>query len=126
MAQLRVPRPRFEDLTPKGKWTWSYDRDADTLIMHRGAPRKALSVDIDDVWVRIDPETGEILGLEIEDFERVFLVRFPGVAADWRAEGPGAKPQRMLDGWLQALLSLLSKVLSTYQPGQMHMPPPGR
>lgn len=51
-----------------------YDEKADILLIQSKERRPSVSVDCDgEYWVRVDPQTGEILGLEIEDFKRVFL-----------------------------------------------------
>ena len=44
----------------------SYDRDADVLYLSIGAPRPAISREIgDDVLLRVDPDTGAIVGLTV-------------------------------------------------------------
>jgi len=44
----------------------AYDHEADVLYLSIGEPRRALSREIgDDVLLRIDPETGAIVGLTI-------------------------------------------------------------
>jgi uncharacterized protein YuzE len=55
-----------------------YDKAEDILFLHSKDDRPAISVDCDgEFWVRIDPHNGEILGIEIEDFKRVFLKKHP-------------------------------------------------
>ena len=44
----------------------AYDHEADVLYLSIGEPRRALSREIgDDVLLRIDPETGAIIGLTV-------------------------------------------------------------
>lgn len=44
----------------------SYDRVADVLYVSIGAPRPAISREMgDDVLLRIDPDTGEVVGLTV-------------------------------------------------------------
>lgn len=44
----------------------AYDRDSDVLYLSVGAPRAAISREIgDDVLLRVDAETGEVVGLTI-------------------------------------------------------------
>ena len=58
----------------------SYDEDADTLVLKSTKNKPAISIDCDgDYWIRIDPKTGEILGVEIEAFKAVFLVKHPSI-----------------------------------------------
>jgi uncharacterized protein YuzE len=56
------------------KYEAIYDKKSDTLLIQAHNSRPAVSVDCDGkYWVRVDPQTGEILGIEIEQFRRVFL-----------------------------------------------------
>ena len=51
-----------------------YDKKTDTLLIQSKEARAAVSVDCDgEFWVRVDPKNGEILGIEVEDFKKVFL-----------------------------------------------------
>jgi hypothetical protein len=51
-----------------------YDATLDTLFLEIGGPREALTEHIwDNVMVRIDPETLEVVGLEILDFLEDFV-----------------------------------------------------
>lgn len=44
----------------------AYDQDADVLYLSIGAPRRAISREIgDDVLLRIDAETGMVVGLTV-------------------------------------------------------------
>jgi uncharacterized protein YuzE len=44
----------------------AYDREADVLYISIGAPRKAVSQEIgDDVLLRVDPDTNQIVGLTV-------------------------------------------------------------
>ncbi len=53
-----------------------YNEDTDILIIQSNENRPAISVDCNgEYWMRVDPETGEILGVEIEAFKKVFLKR---------------------------------------------------
>jgi len=51
-----------------------YNEKTDTLLAQGKIPIPAVSVDCGgEYWIRINPETGEIVGVEIEQFKRVFL-----------------------------------------------------
>ena len=51
----------------------SYDRDADTVYISFGKPRKAISEEIDPyVIVRRDPKTKEMVGITITNFSKYF------------------------------------------------------
>jgi len=44
----------------------SYDREADVLYLSIGAPRPAVSREVgDDVLLRVDPDTGAVVGLTV-------------------------------------------------------------
>lgn len=62
----------------------SYDRVSDTLMIHLyGRGRPAVSVPSpkplarDFVFLRFDPESDELVGIQIEDFLRVYVVDHP-------------------------------------------------
>jgi uncharacterized protein YuzE len=58
-----------------------YNKKSDILSMHSKENRPAVSVDLaGEIWVRIDPQTGEITGIEIEDFKNIFLKKHPEIA----------------------------------------------
>jgi uncharacterized protein YuzE len=66
-----------------------YHSKEDTLFLRPDKPRPATSFDLNgEVWVRIDPENGEIVGLEIEDFESFFLKKHPEIATVWKEVKP--------------------------------------
>ena len=66
-----------------------YHDNEDTLFARPATPRPATSLDWEgELWVRVDPETGEIVGLEIDDFEAVFLRKHPALAKAWQEAKP--------------------------------------
>jgi hypothetical protein len=61
-----------------------YHDAGDTLFVRSESPSPATSFDLNgEVWIRILPESGEIVGLEIDDFESVFLKKYPELANAW-------------------------------------------
>ena len=71
----------IEAFTNFGK---SYDKQRDLLSIYRVPKRPAVSLDVKGhFWIRFDPETGDVLGLEFEDFEQVFLVHYPELKLGW-------------------------------------------
>lgn len=55
----------------------SYDKEADSLIIRPKKPVPATSIDWDgDFWVRIDSDSGEIVGIEIEDYKEFFSKKY--------------------------------------------------
>jgi hypothetical protein len=75
--------------TSKINWkTWDnilkckteYNKKRDIFIAFSEEERDAVSINCKgEFWVRIDPQNGEILGLEIEDFKRIFLKKHPEI-----------------------------------------------
>jgi len=56
-----------------GKVMFFFDKEGDVLDISIGKPRKARSKEIgDDIVVRIDPKTDEIVGFTILNFEKRF------------------------------------------------------
>ena len=54
-----------------------YDKDNDIMDISFGKPKTAISEEVnDDIVVRIDPHSKEILGFTIINFLNVFLKRF--------------------------------------------------
>jgi hypothetical protein len=66
-----------------------YHDDEDTLFLRPQEPRPAVSYDWDgEVWLRLNPYNGEIVGFEIDDFESVFLQKYPEIANAWKEVKP--------------------------------------
>lgn len=62
------------------KFKADYNEKRDIFIAYCEDEREVISIDCDgEFWVRIDPQNGEILGVEIEDFKRVFLKKHPQI-----------------------------------------------
>lgn len=57
----------------KTKLVLSYDREADVAYFSFGNPRKSITEELDEhVLVRRDPQTREITGLTITNFNQYF------------------------------------------------------
>jgi len=57
----------------KDRIVMSYDKDADTVYISFGKPRKAISEEVDPyVIVRRDPKTKEMIGITITNFSKYF------------------------------------------------------
>lgn len=51
----------------------SYDKDGDILDLSLGEPTEAVSKEIeDDLFIRVDPNTNEVVGISILNFEKWF------------------------------------------------------
>ena len=95
------------DAGPADRFKPSYDRRRDILFIQEEPNRPAVSRDIaGEVLIRFNPDTDEIVGVEINDFRKLFLVRHPELAIGWekvtKHRGAGQ------DAWLGFLRSLLT------------------
>ena len=82
----------------------TYDKEIDSLIIQPKEPVPAVSIDWDgDLWVRVNPLTGEIVGIEIEDYKQFFAKKYRSILL-------GQKPtSSMIKALVSALLELGSK-----------------
>lgn len=72
-----------------------YHEDEDVLFARPKTARPATSLDWDgEFWIRVDPETGEIVGFEIDDFEAIFLKKHPILAKAWQEAKPMCRTKR--------------------------------
>ena len=67
--------------------TTRYDQNLDTFFVHVGPQaRPGVSLYLnDEIYIRYDPQTGEVIGLQVENWERVFLKHHPQAASQWQA-----------------------------------------
>ncbi len=71
------------------KFARSFDSERDILFVHKSPKPAAISLDVGGhLWIRYIPVTGEVVGLEIEDFEAVFLARYPELHLSWEKVKP--------------------------------------
>lgn len=55
----------------------SYNAKRDILFLQVKNPPPAISFDCKGLfWVRVNPLTGEVVGIEIEDYRKVFLKKY--------------------------------------------------
>ncbi len=92
-----------------------YHAEEDTFFLRPQEPSLATSFDWDgDVWLRVDPETGEIVGIEIDDFESVFLKKYPQLEKAWKETKPlchrkkkNKSEETCWEGFLRIILEFL-------------------
>jgi len=103
---LKIPAPR--ELTVR------YDRRGDTLHLETAAAGAAVSVDVEgEFWLRMIPATRRVVGIEIEDFQRGFLIRHPDVAALWRTPPSllaRVRPPAPAEGFVEHLVVVLREI----------------
>ena len=102
-----LPRPRWEDLDARKHWVMEYDKALDTLYLHPGKPKPGLGVGNRGIWIQVHPTTGEIVGLQIEDFQKVFLAQHPDFANAWKQMKSKATPQAQKETWLEVLVKFI-------------------
>lgn len=55
----------------------SYNAKRDILFLQLKNPPPAISVDCNGLfWLRVNPQNGEVVGVEIEGYRKVFLKRY--------------------------------------------------
>ncbi|GEM_PF-4933317 len=80
---VSVPSIKW-DVNAFTQFKMSYDKRRDILFLYSLPKRPAVSVDVGGhLWLRVDPSTGEMVGVEIEDYESVFLVKYPELKVGW-------------------------------------------
>lgn len=90
-----------------------YLQDIDTLIFQPEKPIPAISVDCNgDMYLRVDPKTKEIVGVEIEDFEEYFIVKYPKFAPIWKETKGLIKKQHLENENLTAFLTIVQELLN--------------
>lgn len=90
-----------------------YLEDIDTLIFKLEKPIPAISIDCDgDFYLRYDPISKEIVGIEIEDFEEYFIVKYPAFALVWKDTKGKIKKNRLENENLTAFLTIVQELLS--------------
>ena len=58
--------------------------EIDSLLVLFQENRPASSLDVDgELWVRYDPESGDVIGVEIDDFEQFFLEKYSMLGHGW-------------------------------------------
>jgi hypothetical protein len=72
--------------TRPGDYIIDYDRDLDTLFIYwKAKPDLAAHRYLKDgVYALYDPATLRVLGFQIEEFERLFIVRYAIIGDAWR------------------------------------------
>ncbi len=89
-----------------------YLEGVDTLVFHSSKPIPAISVDCDgEFFLRIDPKTREIVGIEIEDFEGYFVAKHPEFAPIWKQMKRDIKKNKCENESLTAFLTIVQELL---------------
>ena len=120
-AAMRFDAPRIDfgslTLDRMKAFHLVYHDEEDVLFLRPDTPRPAASFDLEgEVWIRFDPETSEIVGVEIEDFETIFLKKHPELAQAWAEAKPVCRRKTKAKGtdmtWDSFLLIILNFFLT--------------
>ena len=78
--------------------------EVDSLLVLFAENQPATSQDVDgELWIRYDSCNGHIIGIEVDDFERLFLVEFhPELARGWRRLKPDGIEGTHRSEWLSS------------------------
>lgn len=85
--ELVHTNPQIDESTLKNLRSFHpvYHADKDTFFLRPDNPRPATSLDWDgELWLRFIPDTGEVIGLEIENFEAIFIKKHPEIGKIWK------------------------------------------
>jgi hypothetical protein len=89
IVKMNNPEIEFNTLSNLLKYEPVYHKREDVFFIIPRKPQQATSIDWNgEFWIRVNPDTGEVLGLEIEDFESVFLKKYPEIAKVWSEVRP--------------------------------------
>lgn len=98
---------KLNELSSVTAWSAEYNEAEDTLYLRTGDPRPATSVDLDgEVWARVDPATGDVVGFDIEGFRAVFIPHHPALARPSMCDVHSASEQ---EHWLDLFFSLVKE-----------------
>jgi uncharacterized protein YuzE len=116
-TKLDTPRIDFSTIDRVKMFHPVYHDDEDVLFLRPDTPRPATSFDLEgEIWIRFDPETGEIVGLEIDDFQAIFLKKHPELAQAWAEAKSSCRRKTKKKGtdmtWDSFLLIMLNFLLT--------------
>src|SRR4030042_4280985 len=94
MMRIQNPPVDLSTLDNIKHFKMIYHEREDALFIRPDKARPATSVDWNgEIWIRVDPNNGEIVGFEIDDFEAVFLKKHPELAKGWESVKPRCRPR---------------------------------
>jgi hypothetical protein len=89
MNKVDFPEIKFNTIENLQTYEPVYRKDMDVFYLRSEPNQPATSYDLDGlVWLRIDIATGDIVGIQIDDFESVFLKKYPKLAKAWKEAKP--------------------------------------
>ena len=104
----------WKSLTNLMSGTTIYHADEDTFLLRQKKPQPATSFDWDgELWIRCNPQTGEIVGIEIENFEQIFE-RFKDSIIVISYGHPGTPPISRIESLLRCFKSEVTVLKKEY------------
>jgi hypothetical protein len=104
LETLRINMPTFVPI---------YLESVDTLVFRPEKPTAAISIDCEgELYLRVNPQTREIVGIEIEDFEQYFVIKHPEFAQIWKQTKGIIRRQRLQNESLTTFLTIVQELLS--------------
>lgn len=89
-----------------------YDKTTDILSVYRVERKPAVSFDVNgEIWLRFIPASGEVVGLEIEDFKRFFLKHHPQLLMSGRTLSLPRRQAKAGTGDAQTFLKQIAELL---------------
>ena len=89
MNKVDFPEIKFNTVENLQTYKLVYRKDMDVCYLRSEPNQPATSYDLNGlVWLRIDIATGDIVGIQIDDFESVFLKKYPKLAKAWKEAKP--------------------------------------
>lgn len=123
ISKIYCPEINLNSLENLGLSTIIYRKNIDTFYLHLKTDCPATSYDLEGIlWLRVDIQTGDIIGIQIDDFESVFLNKYPEVAKAWdeakmfnnKKLSPGEHNPK--SSFLLTIINLLKSLLTNYTP----------
>ena len=87
LSQIKEPHLKW-DLERFSRFTRAYDSKRDVFFAYEEPKRPAISMDVGGVWERFDPKTEDVIAVEIQDIESIFLKRHPEFVQGWEVLKP--------------------------------------
>jgi hypothetical protein len=124
---IRIP-PLVWPQDALGSFSMSYDKQRDILFAYLVPKQPAVSFDVGGHFAsRFNPETGDVVGIEFEDFPKVFLFKCPELRPEWdNIKSTITKRSRKYnhaDEYLQFLLEWAKRTLKAH-PSQLALDHP--
>lgn len=118
VIKIDSPQVKFETINNLKKLKPIYNTKYDTFFLRSDKPQPATSYDLNGMmWLRVDVVTGEVIGLQIDNFESVFIKKYPELAKAWKEAKPvcvRAKSKKCTDDMRESFLLIIINFVLTF------------